>query len=342
MTSPTSAIIKLTAFGVVATTLTVCLFAVFGQYRTGTTTGYTALFTNVSRLKTGDSVRIAGIRVGTVEDISIQADHNVLVTFDADRDVALTVGTKAAVRYLNLVGDRYLDLVESPGSTKLLGAGAQIPLSRTLPALDLDLLLGGLKPVIRGLNPQDVNALTSALLQVFQGQGEPLNSLLSRASSFAGALADDSDTVERLIDNLNQVLATLADDGSQFAGTVDRLQTLVHQLSEDRAPIGDAIDALASGTTSIAELLTSARPPLKGTVAQLNRLAPLLDDDKGRLEHALIKAPENYRKLVRLGAYGSFIQYYICGISFRVTDLQGRTAVFPWTKQEGGRCAEPQ
>ena len=342
MTSPTSATIKLTAFGVVATTLTVCLFVVFGQYRTGATTSYTALFANVSRLKTGDSVRIAGIRVGTVEDISIRADHNVLVTFDADRDVALTVGTKAAVRYLNLVGDRYLDLVESPGSPQLLGAGAQIPLSRTLPALDLDLLLGGLKPVIRGLNPQDVNALTSALLQVFQGQGDALNSLLSRTSSFAGAIADDSDTVERLIDNLNQVLATLADDGSQFAGTVDRLQTLVHQLSEDRAPIGDAIDALAGGTSSIADLLTSARPPLKGTVAQLNRLAPLLDDQKGRLEHALIKAPENYRKLVRLGAYGSFIQYYICGISFRVSDLQGRTAVFPWTKQEGGRCAEPQ
>jgi phospholipid/cholesterol/gamma-HCH transport system substrate-binding protein len=342
MTSPTSAIIKLTAFASVATVLTVCLFAVFGQYRTGSSTTYTALFSNVSRLKTGDSVRIAGIRVGTVHHISIQPDHNVLVAFDTDRDVALTLGTTAAIRYLNLVGDRYLDLVEGPGPTQLLAAGAQIPLSRTMPALDLDLLLGGLKPVIRGLNPQDVNALTSALLQVFQGQGDALDSLLSRTSSFAGVLADDGETVERLIDNLNRVLATLADDGSQFAGAIDRLQSLVSQLSQDRAPIGDAIDALAAGTNSIAGLLTAARPPLKGTVAQLNRLAPLLDEDKARLEHALIKAPENYRKLVRLGAYGSFIQYYICGISFRVTDLQGRTAVFPWTKQEGGRCAEPQ
>jgi phospholipid/cholesterol/gamma-HCH transport system substrate-binding protein len=42
-----------------------------------------------------------------------------------------------------------------------------------------------------------------------------------------------------------------------------------------------------------------------------------------------------------LGAYGSFVNYYICGIQLRVTDLQGRTAVFPWFKQDEGRCAEP-
>jgi len=56
------------------------------------------------------------------------------------------------------------------------------------------------------------------------------------------------------------------------------------------------------------------------------------------LDMALQKGPENYRKVARLGSYGSWIMYYICGLSFRVTDLQGRTAVFPWVKQEGGRC----
>jgi phospholipid/cholesterol/gamma-HCH transport system substrate-binding protein len=76
-------------------------------------------------------------------------------------------------------------------------------------------------------------------------------------------------------------------------------------------------------------------------VNQLNRLAPLLDQDKDRLDVALQKAPENFRKLARLGAYGSFIQFYVCGMSVRVTDLQGRTAVFPWLKTTGGRCAEP-
>lgn len=92
--------------------------------------------------------------------------------FDADRNVVLTEGSRAAVRYLNLVGDRYLELLDGPGSPKRLPAGGQIPVSRTAPALDLDLLLGGLKPVTQGLNPHDVNALTAGLLQVFQGQVE--------------------------------------------------------------------------------------------------------------------------------------------------------------------------
>ena len=42
---------------------------------------------------------------------------------------------------------------------RLLAAGAQIPVERTEPALDLDLLLGGLKPVLRSLNPADAHSL---------------------------------------------------------------------------------------------------------------------------------------------------------------------------------------
>ncbi len=140
--------------------LTAFLFFIFGQMRTGATNGYSAVFADASRLEAGDTVRVAGIRVGTVQDVSLQSrTARCWSKFDADRNIVLTTGTKAAIRYLNLVGDRYLELVDSPGSTKILPVGSQIPEDRTAPALDLDLLLGGLKPVIQGLNPQDVNAL---------------------------------------------------------------------------------------------------------------------------------------------------------------------------------------
>jgi phospholipid/cholesterol/gamma-HCH transport system substrate-binding protein len=338
-TAPTFA--KFGTFAVVMLVLTGFLFMIFGQYRSGAENKFSAIFTDASRLKSGDSVRAAGLRVGTVVRVSAQPDDKVLVTFSADRGVVLTTGTKAAIRYLNLVGDRYLELLDGPGSTRILPAGSQIPLERTAPALDLDLLLGGLKPVISGLNPQDVNALTSSLIQVMQGQGDTLQSLLSRSTSFTNAIADNSQVVQQLIDNLNTVMGTLDRSGDDFSGSIDRLQRLVSGLSADRDPIAAAIDALDTGTASVADLLTNARPPLAGTVDQLNRIAPLLDSDKDRLDIALQKAPNNYRKLVRLGSYGSFINYYLCGITFRVSDLQGRTAVFPWIKQEGGRCAEP-
>src|SRR4051794_25781292 len=190
MTGSRVTIVKFGIFATIMSLLTVFLFFTFGQYRTGSTNGYSAVFTDASRLAVGDTVRVAGIRVGTVRDVSLQSDRQVLVEFDADRKIALTTGTKAAIRYLNLTGDRYLDLIDGPGSTKLMPPGSQIPLDRTEPALDLDLLLSGLKPVVQGLNPEDVNSLTSALVQVFQGQEGTFDSLLAKTSSFSTTLAD--------------------------------------------------------------------------------------------------------------------------------------------------------
>lgn len=340
MTRTSRTFIKFGVFAVVMMLLTIALFAVFAEVRTGPANGYTAVFKDASRLKAGDSVRVAGVRVGTVNDISLQSDNSVLVRFNADRDIVLTTGTKAAIRYLNLVGDRFVELVDGPGSTRVLPPGSQIPMDRTAPALDLDLLLSGLKPVIHGLNPKDVNALTASLIQVMQGQGGTIESLLSKTSSFSNSLADNNQVVEQLIDELRTVLGTLSKNGDQFSGAIDKLQKLVGGLSEDRDPIGTAITALDNGTASLSDFLGNARQPLKDTIAQVNRLATNVGSDKSGLDVSLQKAPENYRKAIRLGSYGGFIQYYLCGVQIRVSDLQGRTVVMPWVKQEEGRCKD--
>ncbi len=333
--------VKLSAFVVVMAVATGFLFLIFSQYRTGSTNAYTAVFANASRLGAGDSVRAAGIRVGTVTGVSLLEDNKVLVKFDIDRTVALTEGTTAAVRYLNLVGDRYLELKDAPGSTRILQPGGQIPLQRTAPALDLDLLLGGLRPVVKGLNPQEVNALTSSLIEIFQGQEGTFESLLSKAGQFTKALADNKQVIQGVIDNLDSVLQTIDHEGTQFSQMVDHLERLTTELAADRDPIGQAIDALDTGTASLADLLGRARGPLRGDVAQLNRMAPLLYEGRDRVDAALKKAPENYRKMIRTGAYGSVLNWYVCELSWRVTDFQNRTVVAPWFKQEGGRCAEP-
>ena len=333
---------KFGVFAVVMSVLTAFLFFTFGQYRTGAVTGYSAVFNDASRLKDGDSVRVAGVRVGTVNGVALQPDKKVVVKFDADRSVMLTDGTKAAVRYLNLVGDRYLELVDGPGSTRRLPAGGQINVAQTAPALDLDLLLGGLKPLVRGLNPRDVNALSSALLEVFQGEGGTLQSLFNKSTSFTNTLADNDQTIERLIDNLNTVAATLNKDGGQFSGAIDRLERLVTGLANDRDTFGPAIDALSTGTVTLADLLGKARKPLSATVDQLSRLAPNLDSDKDRLDAALQKAPRNYRKLVRLGVFGATIPYFLCQITLRGTDLSGKTVIAPWFRSDAQRCEEPE
>ena len=341
MTRATGTLIKFTVFGLVMILLTIFMFMVFGETRTGSTSEYSAVVNDASRLESGDSVRIAGVRVGTVGDVSLLPDRKVRVKFDTDHNIKLTTGTQEAIRYLNLVGDRYLELLDSPAdSTKILPAGSQIPVERTAPALDLDLLLGGLKPVIQGLNPQDVNTLTSSLVQILQGQGGTLESLFSKTSSFSNSLADNNQVIEQLIDDLRTTLDTLSTDGDDFGGAIDKLESLVSGLSQDRDPIGTAIESLNNGTTSLADLLGRANPPLDGVVDNLNQLAPILYNDQDRLDATIQRLPGIYKKLARVGSYGAFFPYYICAVSFRASDLQGRTVVFPWVKQEGGRCRE--
>ncbi|MFD4459049.1 MCE family protein [Nocardia sp. NPDC058480] len=332
-------LMKFGIFAVVMMVLSGFLVMEFGQYRGGETDSYTALFTDVSRLRTGDSVRVAGVQVGKVHSIELLADHTVRVGFDADTTLHLSTGTAAAVRYLNLVGDRYLELTDAAGVHERLGPGTEIPRERTAGALDLDLLLGGLKPVVQGLSAQEVNALTWSLLEIVQGRQGSLNSLTAGTAAFTTTLARNNAVVEQLIDHLNTVMTTLADEGGQFAGTLDRLQSLTTELAREREPVGAAIDALDRGTASVADLLLQARTPLAGTVNELARLAPLVDDDKATLDAALRRAPENFRKLVRTGAYGNFIQYYICAITVRVTDANGEVLVMPWIEQTTGRCS---
>jgi phospholipid/cholesterol/gamma-HCH transport system substrate-binding protein len=170
-----------------------------------------------------------------------------------------------------------------------------------------------------------------------QGQEGELSSLLSKTSSFSSALADNRQVVEQLIDNLKEVLATLAKEGGRFSATIDRLERFITELSQERDPIGAAIEALGNGTASVAGLLDQARPPLAGTINQLNRLTQNIDNKA--LSEALQHMPENTRKQIRLGSYGSWIQYYICDITIRLNDSSGRVMVLPWIRQTFGRCA---
>ncbi|WP_459545488.1 MCE family protein [Nocardia sp. X0981] len=330
-------LLKFGVFAAIMIVLSACLIIVFGEYRSGSTTEYSAVFTDSSGLRAGDTVRVAGVVVGSVRGVSLQDDHTVRVQFDADRRLALTTGTEIAVRYLNLVGDRYLEITDRPGNT--LPPGGQLPVENTTGALDLDLLLGGLKPVIQGLNARDVNALTWSLLEIVQGKEGTVHSILGRTASFAAALADNNDTVEQLIDNLNTVMNTLAAEGGRFSGLIDRLQQLISELTAERDPIAAAIDSLEAGTATVADLLVQGRAPLAGAIDQVNQLAADIDGDKATLDSALQKAPENFRKLVRTGAYGNFIQYYLCDLTIRVNDLSGEVVEIPAAVQTDGRCA---
>src|SRR6201991_3661232 len=166
----TGTAIKLGIFSLVLLLFTAIIIIVFGQMRFDRTTGYSAVFSNASGLRAGQFVRASGVEVGKVSKVElINGGSLVKVDFDVDRSLPLFEGTTASIRYLNLIGDRYMDLKRGDSATRL-AAGGTIPVERTEPALDLDALIGGFRPVFRALDPEKVNTIAESIVTIFQGQ----------------------------------------------------------------------------------------------------------------------------------------------------------------------------
>ncbi|MEP6665946.1 MAG: MCE family protein, partial [Nocardioidaceae bacterium] len=229
--------VKLLIFMVVTSIATGLLVVTIGNLSFGDTQDYKAVFTDTTGLNKGDDVRISGVRVGTVKSIDIYQRKYAVVSFNVDKDSELNQGTIATIRYRNLVGQRYISLTQGSGSSARLAEGDTIPLSQTSPALDLTVLFNGFKPLFAALSPDDINKLSYEIIQVFQGEGGTVESLLQSTASVTNKLADRDKIVGELITNLNDVLVMLGDRDKELSGLIVQLQQFVSGLKQDRNAI---------------------------------------------------------------------------------------------------------
>jgi phospholipid/cholesterol/gamma-HCH transport system substrate-binding protein len=315
------------------------LFMVFAQLRFQNQTDYNAEFTNVSGLKNGDFVRIAGVEVGKVQHISIRPDTVVVVDFSAENDVVLTGGTRAVIRYDNVIGDRYLELQEGAGGADRMLAGQTIPTDRTEPALDLDALIGGFKPLFRALDPVQVNALTGQLIQAFQGQGAAISSFLAQTAIFTSALADRDALIGQVITNLSTALGSVGQQSRQFDKAVASLGDLVARFSERRTDLSNALARSDAAASSIADLLASARPPFQNTIAQSDRATNIVLADHDYFDNLLNTLPDAYQILARQGMYGDYFTFYLCDAVLKLNGKGGQPVYVKVAGQSTGRCA---
>lgn len=333
-----SIIARVALFTVVCLVFTFTLVAVFGQLRFEDRTGYQAVFTNISGLKSGNFVRIAGVEVGKVGDLSLHHDGTVTVGFAIDKDIRLTEGTKAVVRYENLIGDRYLALDEAPGPPRRLPPGATIPLARTSPALDIDALIGGFRPLFRALDPDQVNALSGQLLRIFQGQGGTLASVLSQTSVLTSTLAGRSELIGELITNLNVVLHTFAARDHEFSDGVDKLAQLVEGLAQRKDDISTGLAYVNAAAGSITDLLVQARQPIKDVVHETDRMSGQVLVDRDYVDKLLKDLPDIYQVLARQGLNGDYFGFYFCEVLLKLNGKGGNPIFVKLLGQSSGRC----
>ncbi|MER7078728.1 phospholipid/cholesterol/gamma-HCH transport system substrate-binding protein [Saccharopolyspora kobensis] len=272
---------------------------------------YNARFTDVTSLNEGDEVRISGVKVGEVESIDLVDKRVAEVKFNvADRPLPATV--TATIKYRNLVGQRYIALEPGPGEGGVLREGSTIPLERTKPALDLTVLLGGFKPLFQALSPEDVNKLSFEIIQVLQGEGGTVESLLAHTASLTSTIASRDQVIGQVVDNLNGVLDTVNSRDQQLSELIGQLRQVVSGLSEDRDAIGDAVTAMDGLTNSTAGLLTEARPALQQDIAGLGSLSQNLNDNEQIVDQWLRNLPGKVEMLSRTASHGSWFNFFNC------------------------------
>lgn len=306
-------VIKSAIFIAITVTLTAILGLSIAHSGVSATVGYQAVFRDVTGLSVGDDVDIAGVRVGDVTSISVYQRDEALVGFAVQAGRSLPASATATIKYLNLVGQRYIELGQGTGPVgQTLHPGGTIPVSQTAPALDLTELFNGFQPLFQALSPGDVNKLASEIIQVFQGESPDVTALVASVGSLTTTLSARNQVIGQLIDNLDSVLHTIGSRSGKLANFVSTLQELVSGLAADRQPIGSAVSAIAGLTSATAGLLQVTRPPLRDDITQLGRVATNLADNTPAVNTFLQNLPAKMSKIARLASYGSWLNFFMC------------------------------
>jgi phospholipid/cholesterol/gamma-HCH transport system substrate-binding protein len=340
----TGTTIKLGIVSMVLLLFTALIVVVFGQIRFDRTNSYTAEFSNASGLRTGQFVRASGVEIGKVKNIKlVENGHRVQVDFDVDRSVPMYQSTTAQIRYLNLIGDRYMELKrgEGEGADRILPPGGFIPQSRTQPALDLDALIGGFKPLFRALDPAKINSIASAIVTVFQGQGGTINDILDQTAELTAHIAERDQAIGEVVKNLNVVLDTTVKHRKQFDETVDNFEKLITGLNNHADPLAAGIANISNAAGTVADLLADNRALLHKTLAYLEPIQQPIIDQRDLYDDQLRRTPPALNMVGRaVGSYGDFINFYLCDLTLKTNGLQagGPIRTVRIWQQPTGRC----
>lgn len=309
-------LIGLSFFLVIAMTLTWMVYLTLQRGVAEETHSYEAVFTDVSGLRAGDDVRMAGVKVGRVASIAVDGTH-ARVGFEVTRDQTLYGNTLATVTYQNLIGQRYLGLAPDDfGSPEPLEPGAVIPVEHTEPSFDISGLLNGFQPLFSMLDPGDIDKITAALIRALQGEDGALLALITETSALVESFAGPDQVLGTIIDNLGRVLTDLAQHSGELQTTITQTRKIFDSLHARR-------DTLLSQTTDIAAVLDraaqvvgGAAPALAHFVTREPGFARHFLDNKPKFAYLGANLPLMLKALARIVDKGAYINAYVCDIGF--------------------------
>jgi phospholipid/cholesterol/gamma-HCH transport system substrate-binding protein len=259
-------------------------------------TSYTAEFADASGLHKGNMVQVGGIRVGRVQDVTLE-DSTVIVRFEIDHGVEFGQESEASIEVLNLLGEKYLEL--TPAGDGQLAEDTPIPLDRTESAYDIVGVFGDLttttEEIDRGQLVDALDVVSTTMTQAapeieasFEGIARLSETVASRDSQIR-ALFANSKEVSQLLSERSEDLVSLMDNGSLVFQEVTRRKEAVHALLVNARILAKELRGVATDNQAqiapalkevddLLDLLISKEKELKATLDALGPYVSILSN----------------------------------------------------------------
>jgi len=297
----------------------------------GDTYAYAARFSEVSGLRTGDDVRVAGVQVGKVTSVEVDpaSGNTALVGFTLRKDQPLRSNATLVMRYQNLLGQRYLSLMQPKALGAVMSENSTVPIDRTSDGFDLTELLNGFRPLFDVLKPADVNKLAESVIKVLQGEGETVTDLLDQTAQLTNFLADRDQLFGAVFDNLTPVLVDLAGQGDELRETVQSLGEFMDGLADERKTFGKTIADISDVVDTTDEFLSEVREPLATNVDKTRSLLRMYAAEAPEFGESIDGLGFLMETLARVMSYRNGLTNYFCALDLDLGAFALKTSDLP-------------
>ncbi|MFE3189637.1 MlaD family protein [Nocardia sp. NPDC059240] len=279
MKSVRSAAVRLGVVGVVILLMGVMIWTALQTPVKAQTRSYAAHIADVSGLKQGSDVRMAGVQVGKVTEI--QLDGTVAyVRFTVAEGQELYDNTEVAVLFQSLIGDRYLALQQKVAPGNKIAAGTTIPLERTHGSFDISELFDAVRPIFQTLNSGSVDKFLENILLVVSGDGRGLGPVMDDLDKIIQVASSQEPVVTLLADNLSALLA-------RFEGQSPKIDHMIEQI------LG-LVDYVYGKLDMLKDLIAKGIPGIDTALPLFDRLVAVYYDNFGGMErlYNMLLGPE--------------------------------------------------
>lgn len=245
---------------------------------------YSAAFSEAGGLKPGDEVRIAGVKVGKVEDVDLDGDH-VKVTFKIKDDPDFGTETGASIRVKTILGAKYLAL--HPKGPGRLDPGSEIPLRRTVSAYDVVQAFSDLTTTTEEVDTEQLAKALDTISTTFQDSPAEVRASIKGLSRISRTVASRDKALRGLLDHANGVTEVLAAHSKDFSALVKDGDKLFKEISKRRAAIHTLLKNSALLGIELSGLVEDNREEIGPALKNLNTFVRMLERNQASLDRSV-------------------------------------------------------